>query len=41
MNLIEVTVDLDDPEQYCQEQGLKNRSSGISAHADARRVDHG
>ncbi len=26
MGLIEVTVDLDDLEKYCQEQGLKNTS---------------
>jgi hypothetical protein len=30
MNLIEVTVDLDDLENYCQEQRLKN-SSGTRA----------
>src|SRR3989442_9378592 len=27
MDLIEVTVDLDDLEQYCQEQGLKIRAA--------------
>ena len=26
MDLIELTVDLDDLEKYCQEQGLKNTS---------------
>jgi phosphoglycolate phosphatase-like HAD superfamily hydrolase len=33
MHLIEVTVDLDDLEQYCQEQGLKNTSGTRAQYA--------
>lgn len=33
MDLIEVTVDLDDLEQYCQEQGLKNTSGTRAQYA--------
>ena len=33
MHLIEVTVDLDDLEQYCQEQGLKNTSGSRAQYA--------
>src|SRR5215470_7216352 len=33
MDLIEVTVDLDDLEHYCQEQGLKNTSSTRAQYA--------
>lgn len=33
MDLIEVTVDLDDLENYCQEQGLKNTSGTRAQYA--------
>src|SRR5207248_8868695 len=33
MDLIEVTVDLDDLEKYCQEQGLKNTSGTRAQYA--------
>ncbi len=33
MDLLEVTVDLDDLEQYCQEQGLKNTSGTRAQYA--------
>ncbi len=33
MDLIEVTVDLDDLEHYCQEQGPKNSSSKHAQYA--------
>lgn len=33
MDLIEVTVDLDDLETYCQEQGLKNTSGTRAQYA--------
>ncbi len=33
MDLIEVTVDLNDLEQYCQEQGLKNTSGTRAQYA--------
>src|SRR5713101_10132088 len=33
MHLIEVTVDLDDLEKYCQEQGLKNTSGTRAQYA--------
>jgi len=33
MGLIEVTVDLDDLEKYCQEQGLKNTSGTRAQYA--------
>ena len=33
MDLIEVTVDLDDFEKYCQEQGLKNTSGTRAQYA--------
>ena len=33
IDLIEVTVDLDDLEQYCQEQGLKNTSGTRAQYA--------
>ncbi len=33
MDLIEVTVDLDDLETYCQEQGLKNTSGARAQYA--------
>jgi hypothetical protein len=33
MNLIEVTVDLDDLENFCQEQGLKNTSGTRAQYA--------
>ncbi len=33
MDLIEVTVDLDNLEQYCQEQGLKNTSGTRAQYA--------
>lgn len=33
MDLIEVTVDLDDLEHYCQEQGLKNTSGTRAQYA--------
>ncbi len=33
MDLLEVTVDLDDLEKYCQEQGLKNTSGTRAQYA--------